>query len=219
MSEYVAWQALDHLRRGREYRELQHRHEWRELAQAAAGEVTVGLMGLGLMGTPAAEVLLKLGFGVRGWSRGARDLPGVQSFAGDGQLDAFLSETDILVSLLPLTAETRHLVDLPLLRKLRRTGPLGGPVFISAGRGGSQVEADLLTALEDGVLVGASLDVFEDEPLPPDNPLWKLQNVFITPHVAAVSNAKVIAAEIAEQIEAFESGLPLRNCVEPERGY
>lgn len=219
MSEYVAWQALDYLRRGREYRQLQRQHVWRELDQPAAEDVTVGLMGLGLMGARAAEVLLKLGFRVRGWSRSAKHLPEVETFAGMGALDRFLAGTDILVCLLPLTPETEGLIDLALLRKLRRNGRLGGPVFINAGRGRSHVEADLVAALQSGVLIGASIDVFEDEPLPADSPLWGLENVFITPHVAAISDPRSLVAEIARQIEAFEAGAPLMNCVERERGY
>jgi glyoxylate/hydroxypyruvate reductase A len=92
-------------------------------------------------------------------------------------------------------------------------------VLISAGRGGSQVEADIATALQDGTLAGASLDVFQTEPLPADSPLWDLENVVITPHVAAVSDPDALAVQIAAQIEAFERGEPLRNCVDPERGY
>jgi glyoxylate/hydroxypyruvate reductase A len=140
-------------------------------------------------------------------------------FVGPGGLDAFLAGTDILVSLLPLTPETRGLVDRGLLGKLRRNGPLGGPIFINAGRGGTHVEADLAEALKDGTLAGASLDVFEAEPLPPDSPLWELDNLVITPHVAAVSEPAALARQIARQIRAFERGEPLRNRVDPERGY
>ena len=144
---------------------------------------------------------------------------GFESFAGADGLDAFLAGTDILVSLLPLTPETRQIVDLKLLKKLRRTGPLGGPVFINAGRGGTHVEADIMTALRDGTLAGASLDVFEQEPLPPESPLWDFDTVTITPHVAAVSDPVALARQIAEQIEAFERGEPLSNCVDRKRGY
>ena len=219
MTEYVVWQVLDQLRRGPAYRRLQREGRWDELEQPAAGHVTVGLMGLGIMGADATEVLLRLGFQVRGWSRTKKQIAGVETFAGSSGLDEFLSGTDILVSLLPLTPETRNFIDINLLKKLRRSGPLGGPVFINAGRGGSQVEADIAQALQDGTLVGAALDVFAAEPLPADSPLWSFDNLTITPHVAAVSDAQALARQIAEQIEAFERGQPLRNCVERERGY
>lgn len=219
MTEYVVWQALDHLRRGPAYRRGQRAHRWHEFPQPAAREVTVGLMGLGVMGTDAASALVRLGFPVRGWSRMQRTIDGVETFAGPAGLDPFLAGTDILVSLLPLTPETGGLIDLPLLGKLRRTGPLGGPVLINAGRGGTQVEADIAAALADGTLAGASLDVFEDEPLPPESPLWDFEAVTITPHVAAVSDPDVLTRRIAAEIEAFERGAPLSNCVDRARGY
>jgi glyoxylate/hydroxypyruvate reductase len=219
MTEYVVWQVLDHLRRGPAYRRLQRESRWHEFEQPAARHVTVGLMGLGVMGVDAAEVLLRLGFQVRGWSRTRKQIPGVETFASTSGLGEFLSGTDILVSLLPLTPETRNFIDLRMLRKLRRSGALGGPVFINAGRGGSHVEADIVRALQDGTLIGAALDVFQAEPLPADSPLWSFNNLTVTPHVAAVSAPEALARQIAEQIEAFERGEPLRNCVERERGY
>ncbi len=219
MTEHVAWQCLDHLRLGATYRRQQREHRWRDVEPPAAREVTVGIMGLGVMGTHAADAFVRLGFNVRGWARTKKALAGVETFAGDDGLDAFLAGTDILVSLLPSTEETRHLVDLTLLKKLRSSGPLGGAVFINAGRGGTQVEEDIVAALRDGTLSGASLDVFEEEPLSPQSPLWEFDNVTITPHVAAVSDPEALARQIAEQIEALERGEPLRNCVDPKRGY
>jgi glyoxylate/hydroxypyruvate reductase len=219
MTGHVVWQCLDHLRLGATYRRQQREHRWRDVEPPAAHALTVGLMGLGVMGKDAAAALLRIGFSVRGWARTAKTLPGVETFAGAGGLEAFLSGTDILVSLLPFTPETHHLVDLALLRKLRRDGPLGGPIFINAGRGGTHAEADLVTALRDGTLAGASLDVFEEEPLAPESPLWDFDSVTITPHVAAVSDPVALARQIAEQIEAYERGAPFKNCVDRERGY
>jgi glyoxylate/hydroxypyruvate reductase A len=219
MTEYVVWQVLHHLRRGPGYRRRQKEHVWEAAEQPAARDIAVGIMGLGVMGLAAADVLLRLGFKVRGWTRTRKEAPGVEVFAGPGGLDRFLAGTDILVSLLPLTAETRGLVDGELLGQLSRAGPLGGPVFINAGRGGTHVEADLLKTLKDGTLAGASLDVFENEPLAADSPLWDLDNLVITPHVAGVSDPLALGRQIAEQIRAFERGEPLRNRVDPERGY
>ena len=219
MAEYVVWQALHHMRRGGTYRRQQADHVWQALDQPRAGQFTIGLMGFVVMGAASAEILLKLGFKLRAWTRTTKDAPGVEIFSGAGALEAFLAGTDILVSLLPLTAETRGLIDLNLLRKLRRANPLGGAVFINAGRGGSHREADIAEALREGTLAGASLDVFETEPLAVDSPLWDFENVFVTPHVAAVSDAADLAAGIAGQILAFERGEPLRNRVDPARGY
>ena len=219
MTEYVAWQVLHHLRLGAAYARAQKDHIWSPRDPPAARHVNVGIMGLGVMGSSAAEILFRFGFPVRSWTRTPKSMAGVTSFYGAEGLDPFLAGTDILVSLLPLTPDTTGLIDGKFLRKLRRDGPLGGPVLINAGRGGSQVEADIVAALQDGTLAGASLDVFQTEPLPADSPLWDLQNVSVTPHVAAVSDPDALAVQIAAQIEAFERGEPLRNRVDPERGY
>jgi glyoxylate/hydroxypyruvate reductase len=164
-------------------------------------------------------VLARLGFQVRGWSRSRRDLPGVRCFAGTGELDAFLAETDILVALMPLTSATRGILDRRLFRKLARHGVLGGPVLINAGRGGLQIENDILDGLDDGTLLAATLDVFETEPLPVDSRLWSHPKVTITPHNAADSDPDAISDDIAAQILAFERGSPLQNVVDPAREY
>ena len=125
----------------------------------------------------------------------------------------------MLVVLLPLTEATRGIIDASLLGKLRQGGRLGGPILINAGRGGLQVEADILAALDSGRLKGASLDVFEREPLPKDSRLWTHPAVYVSPHNAAVSTPEAIAAFVARQIEAHERGEPLRNLVDRRRGY
>src|SRR5688572_9917737 len=135
MTEYVVWQVLHHQRLGPTYAAHQRQHVWRDVDPPAAHQVNVGIMGLGVMGRSAAKMLLRLGFKVRSWTRSPKQMAGVESFQGAEGFDAFLAGTDILVSLLPLTPETRGLIDLPLLRKLRRDGPLGGPILINAGRG------------------------------------------------------------------------------------
>jgi glyoxylate/hydroxypyruvate reductase A len=219
MTEYVVWQVLHHQRRGAEYARLQRQRRWEEVDQPVARDVTVGIMGLGVMGQSAARALVGLGFDVRGWTRTEKGLPGVRCFHGRDGLDAFLAGTDILVSLLPLTPDTAGLIDMGMLRKLRRDGRLGGPILVNAGRGGSQVESDIIEALRDGTLKAASLDVFQVEPLPESSPLWALDNVVITPHVAAISDPASLAQQIAGQIQAFERGEPLRNCVDRRRGY
>jgi len=219
MTEYVVWQVLHHLRRGPEYARQQASLSWHDLDQPAAREVTVGIMGLGVMGLDAAEVLLRIGFPVRGWTRSPKRVPGVEMFHGTDGLAPFLSGTDVLLVLLPFTPETRGLVDKNALAKLRRNGALGGPILINAGRGGTHVEADIAQALHDGTLKGASLDVFETEPLPAESPLWDFDNVVVTPHVAAVSDPEALTEQIASQITAFERGAPLQHRVNPERGY
>jgi glyoxylate/hydroxypyruvate reductase A len=219
MSEWIALQVLLHHRQHLAYAAQQRERVWRELEQPSAGDLRVGILGLGVLGADAADVLKRLGFNVAGWSRSKKTLEGIDSFAGEAEFDAFLARTDVLVNLLPLTAETRGLVDRSVLERLARDGVLGGPVFINAGRGGSHVEADLVAALNDGTLKAASLDVFETEPLSPDSPLWACENAILTPHVAADSDPEAISDYVAEQIRRFEADGTLDNRVDPARGY
>lgn len=219
MTEWVTLQVLLHHRRHLAYAAQQHLHRWRELPQPAAREVRVGIMGMGVLGRAAAEVLVRLGFKVAGWSRKPSAAPSVQSFAGHDELDAFLARTDIPVCLLPLTPETRGILSLPLFRKLARDGSLGAPVLVNAGRGGLQVETDILTALDEGILGGASLDVFEVEPLPKGSLLWDHPKVTITPHSAAWSSPQTLVPPILNQIGDFEAGKPLINLVDRRAGY
>jgi glyoxylate/hydroxypyruvate reductase A len=141
------------------------------------------------------------------------------TFAGEEDFDAFLKRTDILVSLLPLTPDTRGILSRRLFAKLARDGRLGGPIIINAGRGGLQVEADILAALDDGTLAAATLDVFETEPLPAQSRLWTHPSVTVTPHNAAASEASAISAYIADQIRRFEEGEPLQNVIDRQLGY
>jgi glyoxylate/hydroxypyruvate reductase len=184
MSEWVVWQCLHHLRNGFAYAEQQRARIWREIAdQPEARDVTVGIMGLGVLGADAAAKLKVMGFRVIGWSRSKKEIAGVETFDAAG-LDAFLGQTDILVGLLPLTEETRGIYDRSLFSKLSRSGVLGGPIFLNAGRGGSQNESDLAACLADGTLKAASLDVFVSEPLDRESPLWAMPNLVLTPHAA-----------------------------------
>ena len=219
MTEYVVLHVLLHHRRFKFYDTHQRERTWREETDAAASEVRVGIMGLGVLGRAAAAALKPLGFQLNGWSRTQKIIPGATVFSGDAGLKAFLAQTDILVCLLPLTADTRGFLNYELFRGLARDGALGGPALINAGRGGSQVEADVLRALDDGTLTGASLDVFEREPLPAASPLWTHPKVFVSPHNAAQSEPRALTKYILAQIERFEGGLPLENVVDRKRGY
>ncbi|MFC0217510.1 2-hydroxyacid dehydrogenase [Pseudochelatococcus lubricantis] len=220
MSEYVVLHCLLH-QRGL-LRDLQNQRQRRwapDLLQPAAQSVRVGIMGLGVLGRDAAQKLVNIGFEVAGWSRTPKDIPGIEIFAGDGQLPAFLARTDILVSLLPLTDGTRGLLDKSIFAGLARNGRLGRPVLINAGRGGLQNEADILEALGDGTLGAASLDVFETEPLPADSPLWDHPAVVVTPHSAAISDLDAITRRIASQINAVQAGETPEGLVNTEEGY
>ena len=219
MTEWVTLHVLMQHRQQRRYDRLQRERRWHELRQPAASEVRVGVMGMGVLGKSAAKILVDLGFRVAGWSRRLKEVANVESFHGEEGLDAFLARTDILVVLLPLTPETRGLLSMPLFRKLARQGALGGPVLINAGRGGLQVEADIVCAIREGVLIGASLDVFEAEPLDAASGLWELDDVVITPHCAGWSDPAELTRQILNQITAFEAGRPLQNVVDRVASY
>jgi glyoxylate/hydroxypyruvate reductase A len=220
MTEWVVWQCLDWLRQGKRYRAQQAAAQWiDDRDQPAAADVRIGILGMGVLGMDAADKLRMIGFDVAGWSRTENRIDGVPTFHGEDGLKTLLARTDILVVLLPLTEQTRGILNTGLFGQLARDGRLGGPVLINAGRGGLQVEADILAALDKGVLRGTSLDVFEEEPLPDSSPLWAHPFVTVTPHNSAMSHPDAIAGEIARQIRAFEAGHPLRNVVDRERGY
>src|SRR6202795_721875 len=219
MTEYVALHVLMHHRQEHYLRASQREKRWQPKSQWPAGAISVGIMGLGTLGSNAAEALRHLGFRVSGWSRGPRQVDGVACLHGQRQLDALLRQTDILVCLLPLTPDTRHILNRGLFAKLSRNGPIGAPVVINAGRGGLQNEADILACLDDGTLGAASLDVFEQEPLPADSRFWTHPRVVLTPHNAADTDPDEISKYVARQIERFEAGGQLENVVDPGRGY
>ena len=219
MTEYVVLHVLMHHRQELYLRESQREKRWAPKSQWAAGAISVGIMGLGTLGANAAEVLKRIGFRVSGWSRGPRHIGGIQCFHGEPQLETFLRQTDILVCLLPLTPETRQILNRGLFAKLNRTSPLGAPVLINAGRGGLQNESDILQCLDDGTLGGASLDVYATEPLPADSPFWSHPKVVLTPHNAADTDPDEISKYVARQIERFEADGTLENVVDRKRGY
>ena len=220
MSEYIVLHCLMHLRQQRRYDWQQRRRAWLDdRLQPAAGEVRVGVMGLGVLGHDAARKLQLVGFDVAGWSRTPKTLDDLPTFAGPDGLERFLARSDILVCLLPLTPATRGVLGGELFRRLPRDGRLGGPVVINAARGGLQVESELLACLDDCTLKAATLDVFEEEPLPADSPLWGHPAVTLTPHNAAMSHPESIGAQVAAQIRRFEAGAPLNNVVDRRLGY
>jgi glyoxylate/hydroxypyruvate reductase A len=217
MSDYVVAQVTMHQRLFTRYKRDQVARRWLQHYPPAARETNVGVMGLGVLGMDAARKLVGLGFTVLGWSRSRKSIEGVKTYAG-GELDTFLAETDILCCLLPLTPDTKGILDYGLFRKLRRRLD-GGPVIVNAARGGHQVEADIVRALTDGTLGAASLDVFESEPLSPQSPLWALENAYLTPHIAAISNIDAGVRYFSQIIREHEDGKPLPNVVDRDRGY
>lgn len=220
MSEYVIWQVLDHHRRGAFYRKNQTNEEWSDAGyQPAANAINVGILGLGELGQDAAKKLRTIGYQVSSWSRKQKNIDDVKCFSNEQGLVSFLKDVDILVCLLPHTPETENILNKDLFAKLKKSGPLGPPILINAGRGALQNENDVLSALENGNLGAASLDVFKTEPLPISNPLWRHPNVTVTPHIAADSDPDAMVGKIIEQINNYEAGLPLVDLVDLSQGY
>lgn len=217
MTDYVVAHVTMHQRQYTRFRRDQAARSWKQFYPPASSETNVGIMGLGELGTDAAEKLKALGFTVLGWSRSPKAIEGVQTWSGDG-LDAFLAKTDILVCLLPLTPETTGILNYDLFQKLRRKLE-GGPAIVNAARGGHQIETDIVRALSDGTLGAASLDVFQVEPLPADSPLWALDNCYITPHIAAISNIEAGVRYFSGIIRGHMAGGDLPNVVDRSRGY
>ena len=220
MSEWVLLHVLLHHRQQRMYDWHQHEKIWEDdRFQPAARDIRVGVMGLGVLGEDAATKLKVVGYNVAGWSRTRKTIPSIESFAGEAEFDAFLARTDILVTLMPLTPETKGILNRKLFSKLSHDGYFGAPIVLNAGRGGLQNEADIIDCLDDGTLFAVTLDVFQKEPLPQDSPLWHHPRVTITPHNSAISDPQAVAAYIAGQIEAHEDGEPLQNVVDRARQY
>jgi glyoxylate/hydroxypyruvate reductase A len=214
MSEYVQLQVLRLHRQDPDYRLQQQARQWRPLPQPNAEERRVGVLGMGVLGGEAALKLKVLGFDVAGWSRSERKLPGIANFWGAEGLRALLRRSEILVCLLPLTPATRGILDRSLFAALPR-----GAGLVNCARGAHLVEADLLAALESGQISAAVLDVFADEPLPPEHPFWAHPRVLITPHVAAATHAPTAAAAVADNLRRLREGRPLVNRVDVSMRY
>lgn len=214
MSEFVLMQALYYHRAMPAYAAQQARREWRELAVPLARHRTVGLMGLGELGRACAESLVRMGFQVRGWARSAREVPGVTCFHGTEGLAPFLAETEILVCLLPLTPESRGILNGALFAHLPP-----GSFLINVARGGHLVDEDLLAALDSGQIAGATLDVFHIEPLPPEHPFWSHPRIIVVPHASAPTQPETAAPTVIENIRRHRAGLPLLNLVDRASGY
>ncbi len=214
MSEYLLYHVLRYHRRMPQYEEQQRARRWRPLPQLESRDCRIGIMGLGVLGTDAAKKFHALGFAVSGWSRRGKSLSGVQSFRGRAQLESFLNNTQILVCLLPLTTETAGIINRRTLSALPR-----GAYVINAARGSHVVEDHVLEALDSGQLAGATLDVFENEPLPPSHPFWSHPLVTVTPHVASLTNPDTAALHVVENIRRHRCGQPLTGVVDLEKGY
>ncbi|UCF95395.1 MAG: glyoxylate/hydroxypyruvate reductase A [Desulfobacterales bacterium] len=214
MSEYILLSVLNYCRHLHAYHKDQSRRKWQPRVPLPAHKIRIGILGLGQLGADAARKLCHLGFQVGGWSRTSRKIPGVSTFAGNEALDNFLSQTNILICLLPLTPATEGILNLTTFAKL----PAGAYV-INAARGAHLVEKDLLKALETGQISGACLDVFQIEPLPEDHPFWDHPQIVVTPHISSLTYPKAVAPQIVDNYNRVKSGKAPMHVVDIERGY
>ncbi|MBA1272912.1 2-hydroxyacid dehydrogenase [Stutzerimonas azotifigens] len=214
MASYILFAVLRYARDIPAFERAQRERRWHYVHPRLPASIRVGVLGLGELGAYAAAELVRQGFDVRGWSRSAKQLDGVTCSSGLDALDSFIAGSDILVVMLPLTPETRGLLNAERLALLP-----AGSCFINASRGAVVDQHALTEALASGLIAEATLDVFDREPLPPEDPLWALDNVLITPHLASVAIPGSAAKQIADNIMRLERGETVLHQVDPARGY
>lgn len=214
MAEWVMLTTLEYHRDAKAYKEAEARKEWIRLAPKFAGETTIAVMGLGAIGAVVAQSLTHMKFNVIGWSKTAKTIPNVQSYTGDGGFQSCLMNADIIVSILPLTKATENIYNAETFAMMKKNS-----AFINAGRGKQVVEDDLIQAIDNGHLCGATLDVMVTEPLPHEHPFWAHPKIDIWPHVSAQTNPSTAGEQVADAIRAIRSDKDPINNVDIARGY
>jgi glyoxylate/hydroxypyruvate reductase A len=214
MSEYALYWALRHHRDIDKYAASQRAKQWKVEDFVDTIHRRIGILGLGTIGQDTAKKFAALGFPTAGWSRTAKSLPGIETFHGQDGFRRLLAESDILVNVLPLTRETRGILDAKAFAALPK-----GAYVINMARGGHVVDEALLAALDSGHLSGAALDVFNQEPLPAEHPYWTHPKVHVTPHIAGATNPRTASPGVIENIKRLRSGGELMHCIDPKTGY
>jgi glyoxylate/hydroxypyruvate reductase A len=214
MVEYVMYAALRFMRRFDEYERERGARRWTVLESMRPGGFPIAVMGLGRLGAAVARALAQAGWPVRGWSRSAKSIDGVQTYAGEAGLEPFLAGAKMLVNLLPSTPSTRGLIGRQVFDRLAE-----GAYLVNIARGAHVVEADLLGAIRSGRLAAAMLDVFAQEPLPAVHPFWQEPRIEITPHISAVTLVEEGVEQMAAKIRALERGEGVTGRVDRSRGY
>lgn len=214
MCDYALFTVYRYFRRFDEYAKLQAEKKWQPLANFTVDEFTIGVMGAGILGETVACKFAAEGFTVSCWSRSRKQIEGVKSFAGKEELDDFLKSTKMLINLLPKTAETVGLINKTALQTLPK-----GAYLLNLARGAHVIENDLLEMLNNGHIAGATLDVFQQEPLPVESDFWLHPNITITPHNAAVTNLPEAVTQISENILRLIKGEKPSGQIDLIRGY
>jgi len=214
MAEYVCHAVIRHFREFDAYEADTRQGKWSFRKPRARADFPVGIMGLGVLGERVARSLTQFEFPVNGWSRSPKVVDGMRCFAGTDGFKNFLAASRVLVCLLPLTTDTRDIMNRDSLSRLQ-----AGGYVINVARGAHLVDDDLLALLDSGHLVGATLDVFRTEPLPTEHPFWTHPKITVTPHTSARTLRSESIAQIAGKIAALQRGEPVAGVVEPSRGY
>lgn len=214
VTEFAILHVLRHHRDMPALALAQREAEWLDLRPIPARERRVGFLGLGNIGQPAAERVRDLGFDVAGWSRTPKSIGGIESFHGPDGLAPFLERTEIVVNLLALTPETEDLLCARTFALLPK-----GASLVNLGRGQHVLDADLIAALDSGHLAAATLDVFREEPLPPDHPFWRHPKVTVTPHASRTIFPEALVPQVADNVRRVLAGEPTVGLVDRARGY
>ena len=214
IAEYVIAYALAHAQRIRDVLEQQRRHAWTAFLPARLEGKTFGIVGMGSVGTEIARLCGALGARVIGLRRGTDPAPHVERVYRLEEIGEFLPRCDVLVLALPGTAQTRDFMSLERLAMLKPSA-----FVINVGRGSALPEANLVAALDRGLIAGAAIDVFEEEPLRALSPLWDRTEVFVSPHVSGINRPEDVAGPVVANLRRFIAGEPLLNLVDLDRGY
>lgn len=214
MREYVVLHVLRLHRRLPEVEESQKTEEWNQIIEPPANYRTVGVMGLGNLGADCAQILSKIGFNVLGWAKSKKVIDGVESFVGSAGFDTFLSKSDIVVCMLPLTPETTDIMNASFFKKMKN-----GASIINVARGPHLNEKDLLVAIKNKKIRSATLDVFHNEPLEKGHPFWKHPDILVTPHIASLIDPVAGGKAIADNIKNFVLGNTIDELIPPGKNY
>jgi glyoxylate/hydroxypyruvate reductase A len=214
MSEYVCHAVIRYFREFNQYETSKQLGKWAYRKTKSRSDFTVGVMGLGTLGTRVVKTLQLFEYPVNGYSRTPKEIEGVNCFSGEQGLLEFLKNTRVLINLLPLTPETENIMNYDTLSLLQ-----SGGYIINVARGAHLIEADLLKLLKSGHLSGATLDVFRTEPLPAEHPFWQHPKIVITPHSSARTYREESIAQIARKIQSLQQGNSITGIVDLQKGY
>ena len=214
MWEHVLCVVLSDMKNLTRYQDQQKLKKWKKKGYKSIKDITIGILGLGTIGGYVAHQFGALGFNVLGWSNSQKEIENVTAFVGKDGIQSLCNQSDYLINILPLTIDTRGILNKDLFSFMKK-----GSFLINVGRGKHLVENELIPALDSGQIRGAALDVFDIEPLPETHEFWTNPSIQITPHIASLTNMESVYPQVVENIKRLNSGSPLMNCIDMEKGY